>query len=73
MKELDKKGYYTDKIQDGYLTITSGLGKAGPRYLLIEPLIWNQMVFGIIEIALCQHSIFFGVNFPKKANISRGI
>jgi len=48
---MEKKGYYTDKIQDGYLTITSGLGKANPKFLLIEPLIWNEMVFGIIEIA----------------------
>lgn len=48
---MEKKGYYTDKIQDGYLTITSGLGKANPKFLLIEPLIWNGLVFGIIEIA----------------------
>jgi PAS domain S-box-containing protein len=48
---VEGKGYYTDKISDGYLTITSGLGKANPRYLLIEPLVWNEQVFGIIEIA----------------------
>ena len=48
---MEKKGYYTDKIQDGYLTITSGLGKANPRFLLIEPLIWNEMVIGVIEMA----------------------
>jgi PAS domain S-box-containing protein len=48
---LEKKGFYTDKIPDGYLTITSGLGRANPGYLLIEPLIWNEQVFGIIEIA----------------------
>jgi len=48
---LERKGYYTDKIKDGYLTITSGLGKANPNYLLIEPLVWNDQVFGIIELA----------------------
>ena len=48
---MEKKGYYTDKIPDGYLTITSGLGKANPNYLVIEPLIWNERIFGIIEIA----------------------
>ena len=48
---VEGKGYYTDKIGDGYLSITSGLGKANPRYLLIEPLVWNEQVFGIIEIA----------------------
>jgi PAS domain S-box-containing protein len=48
---MEKKGYYTDKIPDGYLTITSGLGKANPRFLVIEPLVWNDRVFGILEIA----------------------
>lgn len=48
---IEQKGYYTDKISDGYLNITSGLGKANPRYLLIEPLVWNDQVFGIIELA----------------------
>lgn len=48
---VERKGYYTDKISDGYLSITSGLGKANPRYLLIEPLVWNDQVFGIIEMA----------------------
>lgn len=48
---MEKKGYYTDQIPDSYLTITSGLGKANPNYLLIEPLLWNEKVFGIIEIA----------------------
>ncbi len=48
---MEKKGYYTDKIQDAYLTITSGLGKANPRFLLIEPMIWNEMIIGVIEIA----------------------
>lgn len=48
---MERKGFYTDKIPDSYLSITSGLGKANPTYLLIEPLIWNKHVFGIIEIA----------------------
>ena len=60
---MEKKGYYTDKIEDAYLNITSGLGKANPRYLLIEPLIWNDQVFGIVEIAsfkqLEEHKIQF--------------
>lgn len=60
---MEKKGYYTDKIVDGYLTITSGLGKAGPNYLLIEPMIWNDQVFGVIELAsfkkLEEHQLQF--------------
>jgi len=60
---MESKGYYTDKISEGYLNITSGLGKANPRYLLIEPLVWNDQVFGIIEIAsfkrVEEHMILF--------------
>lgn len=60
---MEKKGYYTDRIEDGYLNITSGLGKANPRYLLIEPLIWNEQVLGIVELAsfkqLEEHKIQF--------------
>ncbi|MCP4311597.1 MAG: PAS domain-containing protein [Bacteroidetes bacterium] len=60
---MERKGFYTDKIPDGYLTITSGLGNANPKFLLIEPLIWNKQVFGIIEIAsfkgLKEHELLF--------------
>jgi GAF domain-containing protein len=47
----EKKGYYTDKVPANYLRITSGLGKALPNYLLIEPLVWNERVFGVLELA----------------------
>lgn len=48
---VEKLPYYTDKIPQGYLSITSGLGKANPNYLLIEPLVWNERVFGVLELA----------------------
>ncbi len=63
---MEKKGYYTDKIPEGYLTITSGLGKANPRYLLIEPLLWNDQVFGIIEIASFKHMEEHQVQFVAR-------
>lgn len=63
---LEKKGYYTDKIQDGYLTITSGLGKANPKYLLIEPLVWNDQVFGVIEIASFNPLDEYKIHFVQR-------
>ena len=63
---VERKGYYTDKISDGYLSITSGLGKANPRYLLIEPMIWNDQVFGIIEIASFNRLEDYKIQFVQR-------
>jgi len=63
---VEKKGYYTDKISDGYLSITSGLGKANPKYLLIEPLVWNDQVFGIIEIATFNKLETYKIQFIQR-------
>jgi len=63
---VERKGYYTDKVSDGYLSITSGLGKANPRYLLIEPLVWNDQVFGIIEIAAFNHLEEYKILFIQR-------
>jgi len=63
---IEKKGYYTDKISDSYLSITSGLGKANPRYLLIEPTVWNDQVFGIIEIASFNRIEEYKIQFLQR-------
>jgi PAS domain S-box-containing protein len=63
---LERKGYYTDKIKDGYLTITSGLGKANPSYLLIEPLVWNDKVFGVIEMASFNRFEEYKIHFVQR-------
>ena len=42
---------YRTEIPEGYLKITSGLGKANPRSILIVPLILHQEVVGVIEMA----------------------
>ena len=63
---VERQGYYTDKIRDGYLTITSGLGKANPSYLLIEPLVWNDQVFGIIEMASFNRMEDYQIQFVQR-------
>ncbi|MDJ1502538.1 GAF domain-containing protein [Xanthocytophaga agilis] len=38
-------------IPDGYVTVLSGLGKASPAELLIAPVIYDEQVVAVIEIA----------------------
>ncbi|MFO8067729.1 MAG: GAF domain-containing protein [Bacteroidales bacterium] len=48
---LEKKPKYLKNIPDSYLEITSGLGEASPGYLYITPLVVNDIIIGVIEIA----------------------
>jgi len=60
---LEKKFLYLDEIPDKYIEITSGLGHATPNYLLIVPLICNQEVYGIVELASFSPIDNFKINF----------
>lgn len=47
----ERKTVYMTEVPEDYIIIKSGLGDATPRCLLITPLMLNEKVHGIIEIA----------------------
>jgi signal transduction histidine kinase/DNA-binding response OmpR family regulator/HPt (histidine-containing phosphotransfer) domain-containing protein/CHASE3 domain sensor protein/HAMP domain-containing protein len=40
-----------DEIPEGYFPITSALGEAAPRQLLIAPLVYDERLVGVVELA----------------------
>lgn len=63
MVAAEKKTVYMTEIPETYITITSGLGDAVPRSLLIVPMITEEEIIGVIELAsfneLEKHEINF--------------
>lgn len=48
---LEKKTIHMDNIPNGYVVVTSGLGQANPNQLVVCPLIADNQLFGVLEIA----------------------
>ena len=48
---LEKEKIFITEIPENYLSITSGMGEAPPRCLLIIPLKLEETVLGIVELA----------------------
>ncbi|UII22924.1 GAF domain-containing protein [Fulvivirga ligni] len=59
-------------IPDNYLNITSGLGKANPNTIIIIPLIYNENVEGVIELASFHKIEKYQIDFLLKIGQSIG-
>jgi len=63
---IEKRTIYMIDIPDDYVLITSGLGKANPRSLIIVPLIINDTIHGVLEVASFKKFEKHEIEFVEK-------
>ena len=62
---LEREIIHLNEVPEDYLEITSGLGASSPRNILLIPLIFNEKIFGVIEIASFNKFEDYVINFIK--------
>ncbi len=63
---LDKKTIILTDVPENYIIIKSGLGGANPRIVIIVPLMINEEVYGIIELASFNMLDKYIIEFVEK-------
>ncbi|MBN2523767.1 MAG: PAS domain S-box protein [Bacteroidales bacterium] len=69
---IENKTIYLTDLPDSYINVTSGLGKANPRSLLVTPIFANEELFGVIEIASLNELEKHQISFVEKIAESTG-
>jgi PAS domain S-box-containing protein len=67
---IEKQTIFMTNVPDQYITITSGLGQANPRSILIVPLKAEDEVVGVIELASFKIYQDFEIKYLEKVGES---
>ncbi len=65
---LEKDTIFLTDIPDGYIKVSSGLGKEDAKSVLIVPLIVNEKIYGIIELASLNVFEPYQIEFIEKVS-----
>ncbi len=67
---LEGQTIFMTDVPDDYINITSGLGDANPRSIILVPLKFNDQVFGVIEMASFSVYRDYQIEFIEKVGES---
>ncbi len=66
----EKKRIYMTNVPNNYISITSGLGQENPSALLLIPMMVNEVIFGVLEIASFSEFPNHHISFIEKVSES---
>src|SRR6185312_7963978 len=70
---VEKKAIVVNKVPDGYVTITSSLGEAHPRNIIVLPVLFEGRVRGVIELGSFEEFSPIHLTFLEQLALSIGV